>query len=444
MDLRLQQRLLAGPATAQELGQLLGISQPSVSRLLRQYRAELAVIGAARSTRYALRKPLRDLPADMPVQRIDRSGRASLIGVLNSVHGGLLYEDVEQRSTELYDGLPWFLADMRPQGFLGRGFSRRYPELGLPTRITDWTDEHVLYALARRSEDEVGNLLVGEESFARWHAAPPLSTVIADQRAQTYPQLAERALVQELAGSSAGGEHPKFAALIVPAGSDTAPSPDDGMHVLVKFSEPLDTGSGERWGDLLRAEHLALDCLREAGLPAAHSRLIAAGNRVFLEVERFDRIGARGRAGLMSLGTVDDQFVGRRRRWHDTALELQRQALLSDQDVDRIGWLEAFGACIANSDMHFGNLSLLYEGRMPLRLAPAYDMLPMAYAPQRGEVRTPDFRPASPPLRALEAARAALQAARIFWQRLEQDENISAAFRSIAAVNEKQLGLQRW
>jgi len=42
----------------------------------------------------------------------------------------------------------------------------------------------------------------------------------------------------------------------------------------------------------------------------------------------------------------------------------------------------AIARLIANTDMHLGNLTFHVEGTF--RLAPAYDMLPMAYAPLPG------------------------------------------------------------
>jgi hypothetical protein len=45
--------------------------------------------------------------------------------------------------------------------------------------------------------------------------------------------------------------------------------------------------------------------------------------------------------------------------------------------------LYAFGTLIGNTDMHHGNLSFVAEHGRPYQLAPAYDMLPMTFAPRR-------------------------------------------------------------
>ena len=83
------------------------------------------------------------------------------------------------------------------------------------------------------------------------------------------------------------------------------------------------------------------------------------------------------------------------------------------------------------------------EHRRPLRLAPSYDMLPMLYAPQRGEVRDPPFEPRSPLTRALEQGRAAQPVAVQFWQRLAADVRVTAAFRAIASANAERVAALR-
>lgn len=58
---------------------------------------------------------------------------------------------------------------------------------------------------------------------------------------------------------------------------------------LVKFAQPTAGEAAERWADLLVCEHLALQCLRDAGVPAAASEILQTDTHTFLEVQRFDR-----------------------------------------------------------------------------------------------------------------------------------------------------------
>lgn len=436
MSVNIVERLRRGPASAAELQSELGLSQPTLSRRLAPLRAQVVVIGKARAVRYALRRQVRELQAELPVYRISNVGEAREIGVLIAVHGGFVYRDLESIASAFYDSLPWFLTDMRPQGFLGRLFPRLHPELGLPERVVDWNEDQVLYAVARRGDDMVGNLVIGEESFTRWSGNPSPVALAEIERASRYPVLAERALAGEVAGSSAGGEQPKF--LLVAA------APECVQHLLVKFSEPLDSTVGRRTGDLLLCEHHALQTIAAAGLPAAQSRLLDAGGRRFLEVARFDRVGERGRKGLISLAALDDEFVGDRRDWLTTALVLERLGWIGPDDAQRVGWLQAFGGFIANADMHFGNLSFLYEGRRPMILAPAYDMLPMLYWPRRGELPPVEFTPPPPPARAVAQARQARRAAVEFWQRVTSDDRISNDMRQTAQRNERAINQLKW
>jgi hypothetical protein len=98
-----------------------------------------------------------------------------------------------------------------------------------------------------------------------------------------------------------------------------------------------------------------------------------------------------------------------------------------------------FGQLIGNTDMHDGNLSfrprISAEGAA-MTLAPAYDMLPMLYAPQRGvELAPVNFAPRLPLPAEREAWQDAAAAAAEFWSRATDDARISDEFRAICADN---------
>jgi len=428
MDPHLQAVLAAGSATGTELRQQLGISQPSFSRLLERERHDVAVLGRGRATRYGLVRRVRDLPAEIPVHRVSPSGRAAHIGTLTLIQPERLwYRDLEQsRFSAESDSLPWFMTDMRPQGYLGRLFPHSYPELDLPDRVDSWNEDQALYALARRGEDCVGNLIVGDESLARWLGSPLPTSIDAADRLAQFETMAEQTVAGERAGSSAGGEQPKFTAAVSDGG--------EIRHVLVKFSPRLDTASGERWADLLLSEHVAGEVLREHGHTTARSQFFRGAQRAFLEVERFDRTGARGRSALVSLAAVDDEFVGERRGWAESAAELLRLRLIDTAQARELRWLSAFGTLIANSDMHLGNVSFHVGPRRALTLAPVYDMLPMALAPVREEVPARGYLLPQPRPAHADQWRPALPPARDFWRTAADDPRASRQFRVIAAA----------
>ncbi len=367
-----------GPLTARQLVEKLKISQPTVSRAIVALGGDIVRIGSGRSIQYALRDIGRGL-GDIPVYRIATDGTIRRRGILVPVsHDGFVMQ--QDDGVSVYsDSLPWWLFDMRPQGFLGRVYAEHHAAaLGLPPRLTEWTDTHMLRALLAHGHDVVGNLLLGDITRERFIDAPlPASVVPAD-----YPVHAEAAERGDVPGSSAGGEQPKFVAFT-------------DRHVLVKFSSAEDNPVARRWRDLLAAEHIAAQVLVDAGIPASRSRLIDIAGRRFLEVERFDRVGQRGRRAVHSLLSVEAEFVGAANSpWPTLAARLEAQGIITADAAAGVALLYAFGALIGNADMHNGNLSFLSEHGWPYQLAPAYDMLPMAFRPL-GSGTLPDSLPAA-------------------------------------------------
>src|SRR5688572_1152671 len=206
MDPHLQAALSNGSVTGADLRTQLRISQPSLSRLIESERRDVAVLGRGRATRYALSRRVRDLPAEIPVHRISAAGTNARAGVLIPIQPDRYwYHDLEQpRLSAESNSLPWFISDMRPQGYLGRLFPRSWPELDLPDRVDNWNEDQALYALARRGEDVPGDLIVGDEALARWLSPDRSSPVHATDRLQRYADLANLAVAGEAAGSSAG------------------------------------------------------------------------------------------------------------------------------------------------------------------------------------------------------------------------------------------------
>lgn len=379
----IRRRLSAGPLPARQLIESMDVSQPTISRALTELGDEVVRIGAAQSIQYTLRDTLRGLP-DIPVYRVDAEGRIRPLGTLVPVRPEGFVMRQEDGAALHSDGLPWWLFDMRPQGYLGRAYAARHGvELGLPERLTDWTDTHVLRALLAHGHDVVGNLLLGDGARDRFLAAPIPDPIAERFQAAEYARLALEAARGETAGSSAGGEQPKFTAYAV--------TTDGPRHVIVKFSELEQGPVSERWRDLLLAEHLALDTLREAGIPAARTRIVDHGGQRFLEVERFDRSGNLGRRALFSLAALDAEFVGAGAGgWPIIGRKLAIDGQIRPEAADGANVLWAFGTLIGNSDMHSGNLSFIAEQGPPCSIAPAYDMSPMAFAPRSGG-GIPDF-----------------------------------------------------
>jgi len=162
------------------------------------------------------------------------------------------------------DGIPYFLQDQRPGGFLGRAVPHRFPELGLPQRVVDWTDDHYLQYLTQRGADAVGDLILGDEAFNQYIELQKQRTPIEPEARRTeFPRLARDVMTGGLPGSCAHGEHPKFTTLLRRG--------NDYQHLLVKFF--TGTAVGQRWSDLLVAEHLTHELLSRNGVSTARSEI---------------------------------------------------------------------------------------------------------------------------------------------------------------------------
>jgi hypothetical protein len=421
-----------GHASSPELQSQLAVSQPTVSRLLAPLLASGLVVkvGAARAQRYLLPRDVPGVGRQLLIHQVQPEGALQVFGMLYPLVGGGFWMDEADKThgqSAFHPSVPWFLMDTRPQGFLGRAFAQAHADLDLPSHMAHWSDDQILLALVRAGEDLPGNLLIGGASLDRYLDLPPsrsAAPAVSDP-VQDYPRLALQALVSAAPGSSAGGEQPKFCAVT------------GGVPVLVKFSPAGDAPADQRWRDLLVCEALALQTLQAAGIAAAQTDIVQAAGRVFLQSRRFDRT-AKGRVGMVSLEMYDAQYIGIGSHWAATAMQTGRAGAekLNVADIQTLCLLDAFGALIANTDRHHGNVSLLLHQHR-WQLAPAYDMLPMFYAPVAGEVVERDWarqlpRPNAHTLNVWPKARElALQ----FWQSAAVDARIGDEFRAVARVN---------
>lgn len=428
-----------GPVSATELAASLRVNRTTITRTLPDFGEELVTLGSTRSTRYLLRRGIRNIGNRWPVFRIGEDGRAHEWAELEAMHerswrvnwAGVPPDWAGMFTAEngLWNGFPFFLSDLRPQGFLGRliatGISRL---LLLPEDPRDWSDDDVLVYLRSAGEDLPGNLVLGEDALRRALACSadlPAGRAIGYRQWEAfYPSQAVE-VSQNPPGSSAGGEQPKFL---------TTLRMDDGgcRPVIVKFSAPLEQETGRRWADLLACEFHAHEVLAEAGLSNPGARLLDAGGRRFMEIPRFDRSGASGRMGVVSLQALTAASVGLVRDWSTAARELERRGLIDAGSLAAIQRLQAFGELIGNSDMHSGNLAFFLGDTLPLQVTPSYDMLPMQWAPgPQGIVNRP-FAPAPPVPMLLEPWRDASAMAQDFWDRVAADTRISPGFRRAA------------
>ncbi len=433
-----------GPVPSRELVDHFGISRATLSRRVRELGNAIEVIGRGRATYFAARHSA--APRPTPLYRVLESGQPERLGELVALEGGgnahwLLRPDHcpeallgDEFRDGLFPGWPWFLDDLRPSGFLGRAFARKMSEvLPVDSQPENWTDFELLTILSQYGSNLQGDLILGngralaefQESAMR--AADGRQPVVT---AEAYPDLAHQAIrAGEDFGSSAGGEQPKFTTLV----RDTPE--EQPRAVIVKFSPPTDTPAGRCWADLLHAEHIAGTILREAGFDSAFTRVFERDRRVYLESQRFDRVGPAGRRGLVSLRALDAAFAGTGGgSWVQFALNLFAHSVISAEDRDTIVRLNCFGELIHNTDMHWGNLAFFVPDRAPWPLAPVYDMLPMGFRPHSsGEVSAPVFQPRPPVPEHRSAWLEMHPVALSYWDQVQCCPEISGEFQTIAA-----------
>jgi hypothetical protein len=371
------------------------------------------LIGAGRGARFGLLRRIGNHGDNWPLYRVTESGEVEKLGTLRALAGdhwlAELEEDESLYSLGLKDGVsegwPWFLDELRPQGFMGRAFAQRFSRhLGAPADLNRWSSDQFLLASYIYGEDLPGNLMVGEHPIGLPETVPE----------SEWPELAMESVKGRPPGSSAGGERPKFST---------------GLE-LVKFARRDDQQS--RWADLLVAEAIAGETLDQSGIPSADSRIVEVDDFVFLAVRRFDRTTSGGRVGVHSLAAIDGALYGEGSgSWADMAERLYRDGLLSHADQESIRQVWEFGRAIGNTDMHFGNLGFHPSRDGGFALAPVYDMLPMKYAPNAAGI--PGYEQGTTPVGGTRAR----SMAKDFWKKLSLDPRVSESFRSLAGRHDQ-------
>lgn len=440
LKIRLQ---ASGPVSAEALANDLGVDRLSVQRALGRLGADVVQLGVTRGTRYAWRRPILAQAPNHRIYRMNQEGSsAHEWAMFTALYGGWRLEwagagVTPEWASRVHDhagfceGLPFFLTDLRPQGYLGRAIARKVPpSLGLPSDPRNWGDDYSVAYLLECGDDLPGNLSVGQRSIMTAQMPDRSAAFLSMERGARYPVLATQAEAGELAGSSVEGEQPKFIAWL-------REENDAGRMrtMLVKFTDRLDTPTGRRWADLLAAEALAsriLHSTSDADAASPGPEIMDFEGRRFFEWARFDRVGPYGRRGVVSLRALHDAgFTGQDTNdWVVAARGLHAGGWISAADLEVIRLRHAFGRLIGNTDMHFGNLAFFLDLGLPLRVTPSFDMLPMLWQPRPGSAEpVPEFTPL-PPLpedRGIWAEAVVL--AVDFWQRVAGSSEISENFR---------------
>jgi hypothetical protein len=413
-------------ATSKEIQQNTKLSQASVAREIQKLGNDIIKIANGRSPKYALTKNAFGMDNKINLWQVDSHGGHSCIALIRPLAlGGFFVEErvgmpkvfLGEKGNGLYDDLPYFLRDMAPQGFLGKKIAKEMSKKDetFSNNPDMWNKEQIGRYLLSNNDNAMGNLKFGSNINLRLKQNFNRSTE------KDYLKLAEETISEEIPESSAGGEQPKFTTFCT----------EKNAHVIVKFSALDNNEITRRWRDILITEHYANKVLNKSAITASDSRLIEAGDRLFLESIRFDRQREQGRSSMLSLKMIDAEFVGFGENWVKVLTELKEQKLINEQDLFNGKMLWLFGKLINNTDMHLGNISFSAQENT-FHLLPIYDMCSMGFAPRsNGEVLPYSFE--TPEIPSIGLTDEDIKSIKImvedFWQLVARDEKISSEFK---------------
>jgi hypothetical protein len=125
-----------GPISATELAGLLRVNRTTIARTLPDLEDELVTLGATRSTRYLLRREIRNIGIRWPLYRVDADGRAGEWAELEALHDRLWrvnwagtppeWAGLFMAENGLWNGFPFF-SERCPAAGISRA-SHRQPD----------------------------------------------------------------------------------------------------------------------------------------------------------------------------------------------------------------------------------------------------------------------------------------------------------------------------
>ncbi len=183
MPLSIKEYLERGPSTSKEIQAATSLSQSSVARRLRSMGDNVVQIQKGKSVRYAVTCNAFGVNDKIPLGMVDHLGKVSVAAYLRPLsHGGFFLQPVAkapplllgESGTGLHDGLPYFLYDLRPQGFLGKQIAGKMATRleGSPSDTRQWTSSHIGKYLISNGDDLPGNFILGEQSILRLSHRP--------------------------------------------------------------------------------------------------------------------------------------------------------------------------------------------------------------------------------------------------------------------------------
>jgi serine/threonine-protein kinase HipA len=166
-----------------------------------------------------------------------------------------------------------------------------------------------------------------------------------------------------LHGSSVGGARPKVLLR------------DGARRLIAKFSSSTDVFP------VVKAEFVAMELARRAGIDVAAVELTEALGKDVLLVERFDRPSPQGRRAMVSALTILglDEWGGRYASYEALADEIRARFTKPKATLLELFSRLSFNVLAGNTDDHARNHAAFWDGA-ELTLTPAYDVCPLPRA----------------------------------------------------------------
>ena len=200
MPISIREHLKHRPATSKELQSATGLSQVAVSRQLRRMGDAIIKLKLGRSPLYAMTRNAFGGDDKLPLFMVDAHGNSTAVARIRPLaHGGFFVEQeiglpsvlLGHRKNGLYDDLPYFLDDLRPQGFLGRHIAEEMASQSedFPSDPRRWNTNHVGRYLTSNGDDLPGSFKFGQQAHLRVRRKPTITSQ------NDYPDLADSVIM---------------------------------------------------------------------------------------------------------------------------------------------------------------------------------------------------------------------------------------------------------
>jgi len=233
------------------------------------------------------------------------------------------------------------------------------------TSVSDASELSLLAYLLESGSDRIGGLdfqVSATDYVPRTNSSATLEQLMAAAADIEAGRILPVPLAEALTrGTSIGGARPKV--LLA----------DAGRGLIAKFASSTDIRP------VVRAEAVAMELGRRAGLNVASTRLVQVAGKDVLLVERFDRPGGGQRRHLVSALTILglDEFTGARYGSYADLADQVRRSFTDPADTLRELFSRiAFNVLVGNTDDHPRNHAAFVNAERSLTLTPAYDICP--------------------------------------------------------------------